>query len=156
MSKRPINALIKDVVNENENDSDDEYNKCLRKVCRISYIENCQNAVSSKADALLCKTSRFRFDCNASTSNVVQCSIKDVNDNAVQHVTSVEKVVHVSDQKGKKVVNLLNNIDNTFEKTFEVGNQNLMNKGHAFFERSRIGTFSILHKKKFLFYKFGF
>ncbi|RXH87371.1 hypothetical protein DVH24_022250 [Malus domestica] len=106
MSKRPINGLIKDVVNENENDSDDEYNKCLRKVCRISYIENCQNAASSKTGALLCETSRFRFDCNASTSNVVQCGIKDVNDNAVQRVTSVGKVVHVSDQKENKVVNV--------------------------------------------------
>lgn len=147
MSKRPINALVNDVVDQNENSSDDEYNlsveysRHLRKVCRASYMENCQNAVFSKTDGFLCETSHFRHDCSASSSDVIQCGIKDVNSDEAQHVTSAEKIVCVSDQKGKKVVNFLSNPDNTFEKTFDVENHSSMSKGQAFFQKSKTGMF---------------
>ncbi|XP_050112868.1 uncharacterized protein LOC126591269 isoform X3 [Malus sylvestris] len=145
MSKRSINALVNDDNNKKQTNSDNEYNVLVqcdhqpRKVCRTSYLENHENAVLSQIDTFL-RTPYFKHQCSSSGSAVVQCDLKNANYDKVQHTASVEKIVQPSDRKGKKPINLLDNSDNMAEKTIDPQNYNLMNKGQAFFQKSRTGV----------------
>lgn len=152
MSKRSINALVNDDNNQRQTNCDNEYNVLLqcdhqsRKVCRTSYLENRENTVLSQIDTFL-RTPYFKNQCSSSGSAVVQCDLKNANFDKVQHTASVEKIVQPPDRKGKKPINLLDNSDNMAEKTIDPQNYNLMNKGQAFFQKSRTGMFFNLYKK---------
>lgn len=116
-----------------------EYGHQPKKVCRANCIQNCLTTILSETDAFH-PTSQFKDQCSTSRSATVQSGLKDVN----YHNAPVEKIVCISDKKGNFFVNLSNNLENTREQMFDPKNHSFINKGQAFFQKNRIGKFSIL------------
>ncbi|XP_050123958.1 uncharacterized protein LOC126601311 [Malus sylvestris] len=107
-----------------------------KKVCRTSYLQNCDNTVLSQTDTFVYQNSEIEYQCGTSTSSAVQCVVDHANYDGVQGVTPVKNLCQTRDKKGKKVVNVSNNSQNTLQNE----DHNLMNKGQAFFQKNRSGV----------------
>ena len=111
------------------------------KECRISCIQNYVDVFLSKSSPIIQENSAIDYQDGTSTSSVQQDveNISSSNINESHCMTVVEKNVLLRDKKGKKVVNVLDQSTKNTQQTLDDQNNNLMNKGQAFFQKNRKG-----------------
>ncbi|XP_068333756.1 uncharacterized protein [Pyrus communis] len=145
MSKRLANALT---INDTEHEKEfvnnqsyvvSDYDRQFKRVCRISCIQNYVDVFLSKSSPIIQENSAIDYQDGTSTSSVQQDveNISSSNINESHCMTVVEKNVLLRDKKGKKVVNVLDQSTKNTQQTLDDQNNNLMNKGQAFFQKNR-------------------
>lgn len=133
MSKRPINTLGNQDIEQEQNITNNEvdlsvnHNHQSKSVCRATYITNLP----------------FENKCSTSKSAPIQWVVENVCHDELEHFTSIEIFLDPCDKKGKKVVNMSNDLQNKTDLSFDIQNFNLTNKGQAFFQRNRTDVFLI-------------
>lgn len=161
MSKRAAKNLTITPVQREQNTVDDEYTQVFKhnhqpkKVCRNIYMENCAHALLPQIDEFVStnlfldhQSSSSQSETNlfldhqssSNQSGGMQCLGQNII-HGETHVICNRQISDPYDKKGKNVVDVSRDVENTVKKALHVENSNLINRGQAFFQKNRTGIY---------------
>ncbi|XP_050105675.1 uncharacterized protein LOC126585326 [Malus sylvestris] len=160
MSKRAAKNLTIKPAQHEQNTVDDKYaevfkdNHQPKRVRRNIYVENSAATLLPQIDEFVSpnlfldhQSSSSRSETNlfldhqssSSQSGRMQCLGQNIIHGETQHMICNRQISDRYDKKGKNVVDISKDVENTVKKTLHVENSNLINRGQAFFQNKRTG-----------------